>query len=447
LAEITSLQVTLDDRLVIEVDDTPRIQRAINSLTNKKGKVILPKGTLNISSPITIPGSSAIHLVGDRHNTIITATSLMSAMIIKQQGWLDGGSIQSLFLECNRKASNGINVEQASQYLIEDIVIQNFLDTGIKLSNTHGQTGAIIYGTKIVRCVITGLHDWFTGTTVTDRPNYAIYFDSMATDNWVKDCVLMNVKQSYVYVGAGGNNAIVENHLYSYPENYSPQYSVDVGKNVVVDDNFFDGGFTHVHLGGSDSRVTNNRFFWNTGTDVINGSTIYDRSQSVGVFVDFLANGNIVENNEFNAYGNTVGYDIKLADANEKRNLIALNLTNSGFTNKFKQLIDYDKNGKISLNTALELLQGDLTLDAGNFISKKNGGSITLKTPNGTDRILTFDDNGALKGFTIQSGTTAQRPTGVWGYYPYIDTTLGKLILKHPVSGWVDALNVNGATV
>ncbi|WP_226634509.1 hypothetical protein [Novosphingobium profundi] len=165
---------------------------------------------LPVSRPITL-------MSHPRGRASIRATAQMDALITQADtNLIIGTGLQGLHLDCNDFAAHGLVIQRGKAWIIDDIDVTGFLDTGMILGK-DGASGAYCYEHQISRLTIDGgIAKAQAGT----HPKRGIGFLDGATDNKLWAPVVSYVSDYGIDNSSGGNNCIASAHVYG-PCDYS----------------------------------------------------------------------------------------------------------------------------------------------------------------------------------------------------------------------------------
>lgn len=176
----------LGEKLAVEVDDTYRIQRAIDS-ANNNGIIHLPEGILYFKE---IKLKNAISLIGrGKTKTILKHTGKGKAIYNAEKSKIGDIEISSLTLEIQINTTIGIEFARVFQSLIKEVNIESKDCTGTAISFDDGKTVSSYYNS----CYDVSINGQFNGLKTLGT---GFKFSNSANSNR-----LINCRTNYVKLG------------------------------------------------------------------------------------------------------------------------------------------------------------------------------------------------------------------------------------------------------
>ena len=465
LTTVTDSIVLLESFPIIipEVDDTNRIQRAIDYAQENSGILTVQSGKkYNFSNTLKI--SKSIRIIGQKGRAMYKSTmfkytgtgvaveifngNLTNATTL----WgvtLENISIYKDFTGDYGTEGIGIRCHQISECKFDSVQITGF-KANLELTGSN---------------IVTFSHCVFNhceySLTISNRSFYDTFVSTQANNHIIiSDCNFWSARIAHVTVNNVDNLHISHTHMEKTPicilvdTAYGYQNTSFIRNMTVRDSNFRGWDFANFGYG-----ITP-RLLYVTGTGLINaGNVVFD-----GMQVMFLPSTNP------NTLGQLPSYAIEcdMPHASSIFRMTAKNITSFGVqtcfaygnTTKFDAFFwDYlivksgvDGTGlTVPLNDPMRNIAKGIIRN-GNLIQINNNLKLNDGNTGGTlagelwytSKQLRYHDGTNAKIIAIVSiGTTVQRPTGVTAGFQFYDTTLNKPIWWNGIN-WVDA---TGTTV
>lgn len=200
-------------------DDTAAIQKAINAAGVNGGKVFLPPGTYNISTPLNVTANAVLIEGCGPGATIIQLTAgFVGAAAILVTGANDF-QIRNLAIQAisstysSNPAADGVKVAHSNRPIIEDLIILNLNGYGVQvISDATGDSlYPIIEGIHLKNCK-TGIH--LQGTASSDGLMNAVVSDIIAENIQAGDGVLIEDVVNITADNFQGNTIATGNALH-----------------------------------------------------------------------------------------------------------------------------------------------------------------------------------------------------------------------------------------
>ena len=252
-------------RLPGEIDDTARIQRAVDATSS--GVLYIPKGTYEISAPVVVTNMCSL----DMHKSAILRAAMKIPFVLKINNAIARNSLRrkddrwadfNTFVRGGRIDGNGLASCMALDgfwhYTLSDTTFLNAAETGLRV---HGEAGG---------CELIANNLYFICVKSSLAGNTAIY--TTGGDSHYTDCVVVDYTVGFRI--AGGSNRFTRCHVWGGPvppkvkgglpemlEN-SICFWIDDTNDVLLRDCYADTGKTGYLVNG-DAQLFGCRYFNN----------------------------------------------------------------------------------------------------------------------------------------------------------------------------------------
>lgn len=241
---------------------------AIQAMIDNGYDLVFPaEYTFGISSQLTLPNRPIRMLSAGGGQAGLKALASMTSMLYMPDDQIVIRSeLQGIKLNCNDLAQKGFVMERGKAWIIDDLDITGFTDTGMVLG-VSGASGAWCYENQIYRLRIDGgIAKAQAGT----HPPYGLVFTDGATDNKVVTPVVSYVNSIGVDLSNSGNNCIIGGHVYGYVD-----YSYVLGGECEAIDCFADTArVAYFRVTGERAQIIGGKAYGNTGAGGYNANAV-----------------------------------------------------------------------------------------------------------------------------------------------------------------------------
>lgn len=410
--------VTIKPSGLIDDTDYDNIQNALNL-----GKSIkLSSGTYNITNELILPEDKVVSIEGmGFEKTFLKAISVLNSIIKKTGiGFVLGNTLTNLTLDCDLKATHGIEIVSSKQMKINRVRVLDSLGDMIAFG---GNPALAFYEAQISELML----EYAPENSASLRPNYGINLLEGANDNYLNDIVIKNVKLAGIKDNHQCNNFYNNIHVYGYPEEFfHSSYAIDTMGSSIITNLYSDSvEIAGVKIRGNNVTIADSIFFW-----LSNNTTAFAYEIDDGVdYLNIIGDNCTNLNNPLGMFkiNGTLGKEVNILNREKKL-----------FSGKVEIKQSEFKNASLSMNgnNGSDLPIIFETDGVRRWQLFKNGVSETGSNSGSNLALNRYDDNGNL----IDIIMIVDRATGKSSYYKEMDFQ-NKVSIK---GTWDKPLLING---